>query len=70
MTSWPGVRAFPLPSALISSEQVGFFPSEDSRLQTGFTNLPRARLYGGEVEVQKYIALDGFGSGFETPGSR
>ena len=47
-------------------EQVGFFPSEDSRLQTGFTNLPRARLYGGEVEVQKYIALDGFGSGFET----
>jgi len=47
-------------------EQVGFFPSEDSRLQTGFTNLPRARLYGGEVEVQKYVPLAGLGAGFET----
>ncbi|MFK3888535.1 TonB-dependent receptor domain-containing protein [Sphingomonas sp. NPDC079357] len=39
-------------------EQVGFFPTPDARLQTGFTNLPRAKLYGAEIEVQKYIPLD------------
>ncbi len=39
-------------------EQVGFFPTPDARLQTGFTNLPRAKLYGVEVEAQKYIPLD------------
>ncbi|WP_028965331.1 TonB-dependent receptor domain-containing protein [Sphingomonas phyllosphaerae] len=39
-------------------EQVGFFPTPDARLQTGFTNLPRARLYGAEIEAQKYIPLD------------
>jgi len=47
-------------------EQVGFFPSEDSRLQTGFTNLPRASLYGGEVEVQKYVPLAGLGEAFAS----
>ena len=39
-------------------EQVGFFPTPDARLQTGFTNLPRAKLYGAEIEAQKYIPLD------------
>ncbi|SEI74282.1 TonB-dependent receptor [Sphingomonas sp. OV641] len=39
-------------------EQVGFYPTPDARLQTGFTYLPRATLWGGEVEVQKYIPLD------------
>lgn len=39
-------------------EQVGFYPSTDARLQTGFTYLPKATLWGGEIEVQKYIPLD------------
>jgi outer membrane receptor protein involved in Fe transport len=39
-------------------EQVGFYTGADDRLQTGFTNLPKAKLYGGEVEVQKYFPLD------------
>ena len=43
-------------------EQVGFYPTPDARLQTGFTYLPKAVLYGGEVEFQKYIRLDGLGS--------
>ncbi len=43
------------------TEQVGFFPTLDSRLQTGFTYLPRAVLYGGEVELQKYFDLDVLG---------
>ena len=42
-------------------EQVGFYTGADDRLQTGFTNLPRARLYGGEVEMQKYVPLNGLG---------
>ena len=46
-------------------EQVGFYTGSDDRLQTGFTNLPKAKLYGGEVEFQKYFALDKlFGSDF------
>lgn len=45
-------------------EQVGFFPTPDARLQTGFTYLPSAKLYGGEVELQKYVPLDFLGSGF------
>lgn len=44
-------------------EQVGFYPTPDARLQTGFTYLPRARLYGGEVELQKYVPLDFLGEG-------
>ncbi len=42
-------------------EQVGFFPTPDARLQTGFTYLPKAILYGGEVEFQKYVPLDFLG---------
>jgi len=45
-------------------EQVGFYPGSDDRLQTGFTNLPSATLYGGEVEVQKYVPLDFMDSDF------
>jgi len=47
-------------------EQVGFFFSEDSRVNTGFTYLPRGTLYGGEVEVQKYFPLDFIDSDFFT----
>lgn len=47
-------------------EQVGFFFSEDSRVNTGFTYLPSATLYGGEVEVQKYFPLDTLGDFFAT----
>lgn len=39
-------------------EQVGFYPTPDARLQTGFTYLPKATLWGGEVEAQKYVPLD------------
>ena len=39
-------------------EQVGSYPTPESRLQTGFTYLPRASLYGAEVEMQKYVPLD------------
>lgn len=45
-------------------EQVGFYTGSDDRLQTGFTNLPKAILYGGEVEVQKYVPLESLGGGF------
>jgi TonB-dependent receptor len=45
-------------------EQVGFYTGSDDRLQTGFTNLPKAKLYGGEIEVQKYWPLDGLGGDF------
>jgi TonB-dependent receptor len=38
-------------------EQVGFYTGADDRLQTGFTYLPKATLYGAEVEVQKYVPL-------------
>ena len=45
-------------------EQVGFYTGSDDRLQTGFTNLPSATLYGGEVELLKYFPLDFLNSGF------
>ncbi|MEP9401186.1 TonB-dependent receptor domain-containing protein [Sphingomonas silueang] len=45
-------------------EQVGFYTGSDDRLQTGFTNLPKATLYGGEFEVQKYLPLDFLGGDF------
>ncbi|MGP7796114.1 TonB-dependent receptor domain-containing protein [Sphingomonas sp. CLY1604] len=46
-------------------EQVGFYTGADDRLQTGFTYLPKATLYGGEVELQKYFPLaDVFGGDF------
>jgi len=47
-------------------EQVGFFVGQDDRLNTGFTNLPRATLYGAEVEMQRYVALSGLGDLFAT----
>ncbi len=40
-------------------EQVGFYTGADDRLQTGFTYLPSATLYGAEVELQKYVPLAG-----------
>ncbi|GAA0673913.1 TonB-dependent receptor [Sphingomonas insulae] len=46
-------------------EQVGFYTGSDDRLQTGFSYLPKATLYGGEVELQKYFPLaDVFGGDF------
>lgn len=46
-------------------EQVGFYTGSDDRLQTGFSYLPKATLYGGEVELQKYFPLaDLFGGDF------
>ena len=45
-------------------EQVGFYTGADDRLQTGFTNLPKAKLYGAEVEVQKYFPLASLGGDF------
>lgn len=45
-------------------EQVGFYTGSDDRLQTGFTNLPKAKLYGAEIEVQKYFPLEGLGGDF------
>ncbi|MBD8676944.1 TonB-dependent receptor domain-containing protein [Sphingomonas sp. CFBP 13720] len=47
-------------------EQAGFYPSPDATLQTGFTYLPSAILYGAEVEAQKYIPLSGLGNFFAT----
>jgi len=47
-------------------EQVGFYTGADDRLQTGFTYLPRATLYGGEAEVQKYVDLGFIGGAFAT----
>jgi outer membrane receptor protein involved in Fe transport len=44
-------------------EAIATFTS-DGRLQTGFSNAPEAQLYGGEVEFQKYVPLDGFGGPF------
>ena len=39
-------------------EQVSAFPTPDSRITTGFSYVPKAILYGGEIEVQKYVPLD------------
>ncbi|KQM27264.1 MULTISPECIES: TonB-dependent receptor domain-containing protein [unclassified Sphingomonas] len=47
-------------------EQAGFYPSPDATLQTGFTYLPKATLWGAEVEAQKYIPLESLGNFFAT----
>ena len=47
-------------------EQAGFYPSPDATLQTGFTYLPKATLWGGEVEAQKYVPLESLGNFFAT----
>lgn len=39
-------------------EQVSAFPTLDSRITTGFSYVPSATLYGGEIEFQKYFPLD------------
>lgn len=39
-------------------EQVGFRPTPDARLQTGFSFVPSAQLYGVEAEAIKYVSLD------------
>lgn len=44
-------------------EAIATFTS-DGRLQTGFSNAPGAKLYGGEIEIQKYFPLDGLGGDF------
>lgn len=48
------------------TEQVTFFPTPDSSLQTGFSYAPSATLWGGEVEVQKYVPLDSWGNFFAS----
>ncbi|OYY69722.1 TonB-dependent receptor domain-containing protein [Sphingomonas sp. 28-63-12] len=45
-------------------EQVGFRPTPDARLQTGFSYVPSAKLYGVESEVVKYVGLDFLDSAF------
>lgn len=47
-------------------EQVGFYTGQDDRLQTGFTYLPKAKLYGAEFEIQKYFDLSQMGGFFES----
>lgn len=45
-------------------EQVSAFPTLDSRITTGFSYVPEAKLYGGEIELQKYLPLEMLGDGF------
>ncbi|MBM7407193.1 MULTISPECIES: TonB-dependent receptor domain-containing protein [Sphingomonas] len=45
-------------------EAVAFFPAGTDTLQTGFANAPSARLFGGEVEFQKYVPLASLGGDF------
>ncbi|AUW58704.1 TonB-dependent receptor [Sphingobium sp. SCG-1] len=46
-------------------EQVSFLAS-GAQLSTGFANAPEATLYGAELEVQKYVPLQGLGAWFES----
>lgn len=48
------------------TEQVAFYPTNESPLQTGFSYAPSAQLYGGEFEVLKYLPLDTLGDFFST----
>ncbi|WP_066794001.1 TonB-dependent receptor domain-containing protein [Sphingomonas soli] len=48
------------------TEQVAFFPTPDSSLQTGFSYAPSATLWGGEAEVQKFVSLEGWGGFFTS----
>ncbi|MFL9842056.1 TonB-dependent receptor [Sphingomonas sp. ST-64] len=45
-------------------EAVAFVAAGSTSLQTGFSNAPSAKLYGGEIEAVKYIPLDTLGDGF------
>lgn len=42
------------------------FPASGAGISTGFANAPKATLYGGEVELQKYFPLDSLGAGAES----
>ncbi|HEV2818112.1 MAG TPA: TonB-dependent receptor [Allosphingosinicella sp.] len=44
-------------------EAAAFFAG-GGQLRTGFANAPRAELYGGEVEIQAYLPLNGLGGRF------
>lgn len=46
------------------TEQVAFFPTNESALQTGFSYAPEAILWGAEAEIQKYFPLSGLGGDF------
>lgn len=48
------------------TEQVAFFPTPDSALQTGFSYAPSATLWGGELEAQKYVPLEKMGGFFTS----
>ncbi|RYE03469.1 MAG: TonB-dependent receptor [Sphingomonadales bacterium] len=48
------------------TEQVAFFPTPDSSLQTGFSYAPSATLWGGEAEVQKFVPLESWGGFFTS----
>ena len=41
-------------------------PSSSGDILVGFTYAPRANLYGAELELQKYLPLEGLGGFFET----
>ncbi len=45
-------------------EAVAFVAGGSTSLQTGFSNAPSAKLWGGEIETQKYFALDTLGGDF------
>ena len=47
-------------------EAVAFVAAGSTSLQTGFSNAPSAKLWGGEIEAQKHIALDTLGGSFFT----
>jgi TonB-dependent receptor len=42
------------------------FPASGAGISTGFANAPKATLYGGEVEFQKYFPLESLGEGAES----
>lgn len=45
-------------------EPVAFIPGGASNFQTTFANAPEATLYGAEIELVKYFALDSLGGDF------
>ena len=47
-------------------EAVAFVAAGSTSLQTGFSNAPSAKLWGGEIEAQKHIPLDTLGGSFFT----
>ncbi len=47
-------------------ETVSFQVAGSNSTQINFANAPKATLYGGEIELQKYVPLDTLGSFFAT----